>query len=284
MLQALLEDLENHYNQEILPLKSVSGGDINKAYSFTLSNRRYFLKYNTGQNHQALIKSEVWGLKALALKGLSVPKIEFELFKESYSALVLNWIDARSVSENDGELIATNLRQLHSNRHKNYGLEHHNYIGRWPQSNSEHHTFSQFYSHERLIPQIEMAHKCGWLSFKISTNHIDEQIRNLIPEEKPTLIHGDLWSGNYLIDKHHQFYFIDPSISYAHREMDIAMMHLFGGFPSSCYAIYNEMMPMEKGWQNRMDIFQLYYLLVHLNLFGLSYRRQVDDILNKYFI
>ena len=99
------------------------------------------------------------------------------------------------------------------------------------------------------------------------------------PKEEACLIHGDLWSGNYIIDPQDNAYLIDPSISFSNREMDIAMMQLFGNYPQVVYKAYNEHLPLNDGWEDRIKYFQLYYLLVHLNIFGSGYLNSVQSIL-----
>jgi fructosamine-3-kinase len=104
----------------------------------------------------------------------------------------------------------------------------------------------------------------------------------VIPEERPSLIHGDLWNGNYLIAKEGKPVLIDPAVSYGIREMDLAMMHLFGGFSEEVYNVYHELSPLQAGWQDRTSLWQLYYLLVHLNLFGSGYLSQVQTAIKRY--
>lgn len=113
-------------------------------------------------------------------------------------------------------------------------------------------------------------------------NQLCRRLPGLFEEENPSLIHGDLWSGNYLISTDDRPYLIDPAITYGHREFDIAMTTLFGGFSSEFYEAYQYHFPLQKGWQRRTDLWNLYPLLVHLNLFGLSYLGQVEDCLKQY--
>ncbi len=113
-------------------------------------------------------------------------------------------------------------------------------------------------------------------------NRLYVQLDNLIPHEVPALIHGDLWSGNYLVDEVGNPVLIDPAVYYGHREMDLGMMHLFGGFASDMFDAYHREFPLEKGWQERIPIHQLYPLLVHVNLFGRGYVGQVESALRPF--
>ena len=125
-----------------------------------------------------------------------------------------------------------------------------------------------------------MASKRGF-SFK----NLEQFYRNIseeIPEEAPALIHGDLWSGNFITNEEGLPCLIDPAVGYAPREMDLAMMKLFGGFPEQVFEEYDEIFPLEKGFQERIPIWQLYYLLVHLNIFGSSYKPSVAQIVKRF--
>ena len=119
-------------------------------------------------------------------------------------------------------------------------------------------------------------------SILIEFDHLFLKIKNICPEEPPTLIHGDLWKGNFLITKNHCPVLIDPSIAYSHREMDLAMTQLFGGFDPSFYDAYQNAYPLEPNFEERVEIYQLYYLLVHLNLFGTTYLPSIQNILKKF--
>ena len=114
---------------------------------------------------------------------------------------------------------------------------------------------------------------------------LDEFYKNLesiIPKEKASFIHGDLWAGNYLITPNNKACIFDPAIAYAPREMDLAMMKLFGGYPQEVFKIYEEIFPLQDDWKSRISLWQLYYILVHLNLFGASYYGQANHILKQY--
>jgi len=172
--------------------------------------------------------------------------------------------------------------------HKNcpseqFGFTSNNFIGRLDQLNDFYNSFLDFYVNCRLDPQTKMAFDSNLFSKKEinAMAKLYNKLDDLIPIEKASLIHGDLWNGNVLWSETKVF-LIDPAVAYSHRESDLAMMHLFGGFPECCFEAYAECYPLEKGWRERMDLFQLYYLLVHVNLFGASYVQSVKKILEKY--
>ena len=173
---------------------------------------------------------------------------------------------------------------MHRNSAEQFGLDHDNYMGSLVQSNRGHGTWTEFFIQERLVPQVAIAKNHGLINailldqFETLYTMLDQ----LCPQEKPALIHGDLWSGNYMIDRMQQPVLIDPAIAYSNREADLAMTTLFGGFQNSFYEAYNEAYPLQNDWQNRLDLWNLYPLLIHLNLFGLSYLSQIKQILKRY--
>jgi fructosamine-3-kinase len=138
----------------------------------------------------------------------------------------------------------------------------------------------EFYISQRLEPQLKLAFEGGFKfgNLKGFFKNISEEI----PEESPSLIHGDLWSGNFLVAHNGDPALIDPAVAFAPREMDLAMMKLFGGFSEEVFMTYNSIFPLCEGWKERTAIWQLYYLLVHLNLFGSGYWSQVKFILKRY--
>ena len=129
------------------------------------------------------------------------------------------------------------------------------------------------------MPQFNLAKEKGY-EFK-NLQAFYKKVRGIIPNEKPSLIHGDLWSGNYL-KTDRGFALIDPAVAYSLREMDLAMMKLFGGFPKEAFAAYEANFSLAKAYTSRIELFQLYYLLVHLNLFGSGYLAGVRRCINNY--
>lgn len=152
------------------------------------------------------------------------------------------------------------------------------------QKNEQKKSWTEFLITQRLQPMLELAVNQGDVNY-IEAKIFDSlflKLDKLIPQEKPALLHGDLWPGNFLVGPAEEAVLIDPAVYYGHREMDLAMMHLFGGFPPKLFDAYNEIYPLEIGWQKRIELNQLYPLLVHVNLFGRSYWDRVKEIVERY--
>ncbi|WP_027138724.1 fructosamine kinase family protein [Gaetbulibacter saemankumensis] len=278
--------LSNILNTQIEGLQPISGGDISSAFVISTINHSYFLKINSSENALQLFQSEVNGLKSIqSTNTISTPKVFHCDIYHDYAFLVLEYIETKSATNSDFELLGTQLADLHNSFTEDFGLDQNNFIGNLPQSNATHETWVEFYIKERLKPQLDLAVKKNLLkpSEYPSENRIFETLELLLNNLKPSLLHGDLWSGNYLISKDGIPYLIDPAVYYGHNEVDIAMTKLFGGFGNSFYQAYYSIHPTNEYSNARMDIYQLYYLLVHLNLFGSSYHASVINILKKHF-
>ncbi|MFZ1687503.1 MAG: fructosamine kinase family protein, partial [Flavobacteriales bacterium] len=183
------------------------------------------------------------------------------------------------------------LARLHGHTNSTFGLDpastagrRDNYIGSLKQVNTGQVTWGEFFIHCRLEPQVKMAidHQRIGMGDVLRFERLYGKLPSLFPIEPPALLHGDLWSGNFLCDAHHQPVLIDPAVYYGHREMDIAMTKLFGGFEPAFYSAYSDAWAMEIGWEERADLCNLYPLLVHVNLFGGSYAGQVAAILLRF--
>jgi fructosamine-3-kinase len=165
-----------------------------------------------------------------------------------------------------------------------YGLNHNNFIGKLPQSNCQHKNWVDFFIEERIQPQLKMATNAGKLGMATIKRFeaMYKQLPQLFPDEPPSLLHGDLWGGNYFFDQSGEATIYDPAVYYGNREIELAFTHLFGGFPSAFYRAYEETYPLQSGFSERKDVYNLYPLLVHTNLFGGSYARRVQRIVNQF--
>ncbi len=266
--------------------KAVSGGDISAAYLLRTANGPIFLKINTGQEAEHMFAAEASGLNLIAsTKSIKVPEVIAHGRELKHAYLLMEAVITGKSSFQSMTDLGYRLAQLHSCSSEWFGLDHDNYIGSLYQANSRHSTWTDFYMKERLIPQYDLAISRNLLNRneKPSEESMLRCCDSLFKNIKPSLLHGDLWGGNYLIDEKGNPVLIDPAVYYGHHEVDIAMSRLFGGFPSSFYEAYEERIPRTEGFDRRMELYQLYYLLVHLNLFGQSYYGSVSRLTNNLF-
>ena len=280
MNDRLIIHFNNILDDIVIKVYPVSGGCINDCYKLETQKSNYFVKLNDTIN---LFEEENKGLDLLrASKTFFIPKVyKFGVF-ESSNFLLMEWIEEKNKSDNFWNFFAKNLSELHSTTNDKFGLDHDNYIGSLKQSNTYYYDGVEFFINTRLVPQLEKLNSLNNSSFFKKFDVLFNLLNEIIPVYQPSLLHGDLWSGNFLIDHNGHACIIDPAVYYGNREADIAMTKLFGGFSEEFYSNYNDYLPMLNGWQERIPIWNLYPLLVHANLFGSSYLNQINSILNKY--
>ena len=292
MLPAILHDAVSAMlskfsgsEQRIENLMPLSGGSINEAFMIETVDGKYFLKYNRASAYPGMFEQEAKGLKILYDAGeIRVPElIGFDETSE-YTYLVLEYLGSAGRKQNFWEDFGRKLASLHRHTNDYFGLDHDNYIGSLKQYNKRHESWRQFFIEERLMVQMEMAGHSGLLSSSMQQafERLFESLDSIFPDEPPALIHGDLWSGNFMVDEKGQACVIDPAVYYGCREMDIGMSRLFGVFGTEFYQAYNEAYPMEAGWHERIEICNLYPLMVHVNLFGAGYLASVQSILSRF--
>lgn len=279
--------------EEILsePVKSttaVSGGCIADSRKLVMNSGRVFFLKQVRDGSSGTFESEVRGLEELRKAGaVLVP----EVVAHGLDYMLLEWIEeGKESADSCMEELGFQFAKLHHFSGEIFGFPEDNYLGDSPQSNSPSKNGSinwpTFYVENRLQFQAALAVKNGYMTPELQ--NLLELLYNKIPEllsgteDKPSLLHGDLWSGNYLIDKNGRSWLIDPAVYYGHREADLAMTSLFGGFSKTFYSAYESAFPLAPGYAEREPLYQLYHLLNHLNLFGTGYYRQVISILKRY--
>ncbi len=259
---------------------ALSGGDINSVYKVKTDDQTLVVKLNNTQ-YLELFEQEAHGLLSLQKsKSFSIPNVVAHGQEGNLSFLILEYIPSGRPKVHFWKDFAKQLAQLHRHSQAYFGYHTTNYIGSLKQYNDKRKNAAAFFIEQRLQPQLQLATANGH-----SFNHTDALFRHCethIPNEPPALIHGDLWSGNYLLDDQGAPVLIDPAVAFASREMDLAMMQLFGGFHKSVYFHYNAIFPLIEGWESRIKLWQLYYVLVHVNLFGRSYFVQAQSVINQY--
>lgn len=267
-------------------IRPISGGDISEAYLLETETERFFCKINKSAQAFEMFQSEKSGLEAISkTKTISTPPVLLCEKLEKRGFLLMEYIEPKKATSKEMELFGHQLAALHHfSGSETFGWNINNFIGSLPQSNNSHSDWPSFYIEERLLPQLKIANDLQRLSKDEipSEERLLNACENLFPDTKPSLLHGDLWNGNYLISTNGTPYLIDPAVYYGHHEVDMAMTKLFGGFDSSFYNAYTEHFPKVGGEKERNVIYQLYYLLVHLNLFGSSYKSSVTQVLKDY--
>ncbi|MEM0993836.1 MAG: fructosamine kinase family protein [Bacteroidota bacterium] len=286
MLSSTIKNsIEQQLQVRINSSRICAGGSINEAYLLETSSGTFFLKQNDSAIAANLLRAEVEGLRTLGGKsGIRVPDILLEGQVGHTAFLVLEFIPSGRKSSAFWEQFGYTLARLHRHTAENFGFSSDNYIGALPQYNPAFASWTDFYRTARLRPQLDMAKQQNKLSFKDENafERLFAQWHNYFPAEAPALTHGDLWSGNFLCNEAESVVLIDPAVSYAHREMDIAMTYLFGGFSAIFYESYQAHFPLAPQFDERLALYQLYYLMVHVNLFGGSYVQSVRRILKRY--
>jgi fructosamine-3-kinase len=283
-----LEERFNDFFREQTKIDSflpIQGGDINQCFLLETSRGKYFMKVNASLFGLDFFEKEARGLVILANAGaIRVPRPLFDGKFHQQVYLVMEYLQKGNPTQNFWENFGESIAELHKHTQENFGLPFQNYIGRLHQPNNAHAKWSDFYKTERLIFLVEKARNRNLLSpEEISlAEKLCEKIDQVIPEEKPALLHGDLWKGNFIVQENGTAAVFDPAVYYGHREMDLAMAQLFGGFENQFFEAYHASFPLQPGWMNRMEIFQLYPLMAHLLLFGGPYHAQVVSILKKY--
>lgn len=275
--------------------RPVYGGDINESYRLSLSDgTAVFMKCNTIAN-RSFFEAEAKGLKALKKTGaIGVPEtLAFGTDEgQGISFLLMEYLESAPKTGRYWEVFGRELATLHradthsfcaADGNLPFGFETDNYIGASPQINTPKVNWLTFFRDCRLLPQFRMAE--GYFDSRMRKKcmklleHLDSY---LVEPEFPSLIHGDLWSGNAVCGPDGKAWILDPAAYVGHFEGELAMTELFGGYPASFYDSYHEINPIDSGYQDRRDLYNLYHLLNHLNLFGGSYYHSVQRILNKY--
>jgi fructosamine-3-kinase len=279
--EAVTDWLASEGYGEIVSTHGVGGGCINNGTRLvTNSGTAFFLKTNRSIPGDMFAR-EVDGLKALAVgDGPRVPKP----YLHGKDFLLMEDLAPAGRSKDYWQVFGRQMAALHNHTNAQFGFEAGNYIGSTPQPNPWTEDGFEFFGRHRLAFQAELAAKRGLLTRQELTqiSNLAGRLRDLVPEQPASLVHGDLWSGNAMSDDAGQPAIIDPAVHYGWAEADLAMTALFGGFSSDFYAAYNEARPLPEGWRERFDLYNLYHLLNHLNLFGRGYYGQVIQTVKRF--
>lgn len=277
----ILREIAEQNNLELFGTEVLFGGDINMVYRLETDKGEFVVKCNDAQAFPGMFEAEHRGLELLRdSNSFIVPKVTTHNQVDDTAYLLMEYLPSGNKTDVFWRSFGEKLAQLHKTTSSTFGLDHDNYIGSLEQYNGAYNSAAEFYILQRLEPQFSLAEDNGFFFSRLEAFYT--RISSEIPEEPSALVHGDLWNGNYMVSSNGSPVLIDPAVAFASREMDLAMMQLFGGFPAEVFEIYNENFPLEYDWEDRVSLWQLYYLLVHLNLFGAGYLRQVEAVLRKY--
>lgn len=287
MAARLALSLEQQLGERVVRVSRLSGGDINDAYQIELEGGgRWFVK-SSPTAPSTLFPAEARGLEWLRAAGaLRVPEVRAVSGPDdAIGYLVLELLEPGRPGPEFDERLGRGLAALHQSQAGVFGLDHDNFIGPLPQHNALLPEWSEFYRARRLEPQLERAVNSGSASYAMrrAFDRLFARLGELVgPVEAPCRLHGDLWSGNLHVDPNGEPCLLDPAVYGGHREVDLAMMRLFGGFAERVFMAYEEAFPLASGALDRVALYQLYPLLVHLNLFGGGYGASVERALARY--
>lgn len=289
---------------QITQKTSVGGGSINAAYKISGINQHqeqlnYFVKLNSAAL-EYMFQVEFDSLNELSqTEIMQIPKpvcfgttkatgkaatnsAEKQTNELNKSYLVLEYLAMNA--QGDARAMGQALAQMHKISSKHYGWYQDNIIGSTPQSNQYHSNWLNFWREERMIPQFKMLYDKGYQSSLMPlSDKLLKQLEVLLKNHNPpaSLLHGDLWSGNYAYNEQSQPVIFDPALYYGDRETDLAMTELFGGFNADFYSAYNEAWPLDEGYKIRKTLYNLYHILNHANLFGTSYLNQAVNMMHR---
>jgi fructosamine-3-kinase len=275
---------------DVMGNRVAGGGCINEAMIVELSNgSKIFLKTND-RPLPGMFEAEEAGLQALASADMMrVPKA----LGTGGGAdgvppfIAMEYIEPGKPEPRFAESFGRDFARLHQRTSAEaFGFAHDNYLGSTPQRNTWTSDWVEFWREHRLGFQLRLARRKGLVDSQMENlaNKLLARLDELIggPAEGPCLLHGDLWGGNYLVDRKGNAVLIDPATYFGRREADLAMTMLFGGFDGAFYAAYREYWPLAAGAADRLEIYKLYHLLNHLNLFGSGYRAGCMSILRRF--
>lgn len=283
---AIQQKLSTHFsNVGKINFTSIGGGSINETFYLALGNRSLFCKVNSATKFPQLFTKEKAGLEVIGNQGVVKVPLILDCFEfENHQVLLMEWIKEGERTENFWKLFGQQLAALHQQTTDDFGFEEDNYIGSVPQSNQKHAGWISFFSQERIQPLIKRCFDKNLLTKNHlqAFDNLQQKLVNVFEPEKPALLHGDLWSGNFMCNQDSEPVLIDPAVYYGHRSVDLAMTTLFGGFRQPFYEAYHYHFPFPSGHQEQWAICNLYPLLIHLYLFGSSYLSPIEKTLKAF--
>ena len=271
-----------------LTFKSVGGGSINEAWQITNVDAKFFCKINSNSQYPGLFTKEAEGLAAISkTECIQCPTVISVSAFQDHQLLLLEWIEPGTRHSESWKHFGEQLAKLHAWKGEGitqFGFHHDNYMGSLPQSNTFTDEWCTFFREQRLEPQIKLASEQGLLSSSHlkQFDNLYQKLPAIFPDTTPSLVHGDLWSGNYLFGLNGQPVLIDPAVYYGIAAIDLAMTTLFGGFDKEFYEAYHYWSPFPDNHRDQWSVCNLYPLLIHLNLFGQGYLSSIESCLRSF--
>lgn len=286
----ITEDVQSFIKQLLnegsgLHFTPLGGGSINYTYRITAPKEKFLCKINKYSSFPRLFEAEQAGLELLALQQvIRIPAVIAAGRINDSQVLLLEWIEQGLRTDAFWTSFGEQLAALHHIQQKQFGLDTDNYMGALPQNNQPADNWIDFFKRQRLQPQVKLAVDRHLLDpAQLSRfEKLYQQLPGIFPVEPASLLHGDLWSGNYLCDEQETPVLIDPAVYYGHRSIDMAMTTLFGGFDARFYESYHYHFPLPANYRQQWEVCNLYPLLIHLNLFGKSYLPGILNTIRQY--
>jgi fructosamine-3-kinase len=274
-----------HFSNKV-KFQPIGGGSINQTYRIDLQNNSYFCKINSATKFPQLFEKECQGLQLIKKQSvIKVPEIIHCFQSFDQQVLILEWITPGNRDKIFWERFGQQLAALHQNSDEYFGLATNNYMGSVEQLNKPSNNWVSFFNEKRLQPLISRCFDKGIIASK----HVGlfDSLLVKLPDifddkQSPVLIHGDLWSGNFMCNHASEPVLIDPAVYYGHPSVDLGMSTLFGGFDQRFYDSYQYYNPFAVNYEEQWEVCNLYPLLIHLLLFGSSYLSQIEQTLHKY--
>jgi protein-ribulosamine 3-kinase len=266
------------------PQGKVPGGSINECYHWPCTGGALFVKV-APRDRLPDFEAEVAGLTELqAAHALRVPRVLAVGYTDGAAFLALEWITAGARTPDCERRLGEGLARLHAVRAPRFGWTRDNTIGRTPQANAWTDDWAEFFRERRLRPQLARAVAGGYGHIlEAPGERLLESLHLLLAGHRPSpsLLHGDLWGGNWLASEDIEPVVFDVAVYYGDRETDLAMTRLFGGFGNAFYQAYEGATPPAAGEPVRRDLYNLYHVLNHANLFGAGYARQARESIDR---
>ena len=285
----LVSELQTFLSQKlgspVSEMKSVGGGCINQCFKIVTPGRYFFCKINSASKFPQLFEKEKNGLELIAKQSIiKAPGVVDYSIAADKQILILEWIEEGERTIEFWKMFGEELAALHRVTNEYFGLYEDNFMGSVPQSNKQQTHWVDFFREQRLQPLLKLCVDRHLLNSKHlqQFESLFKQLPMVFDEEKPSLVHGDLWSGNFMCSKEKEAVLIDPAVYFGHRSVDLAMTTLFGGFDRNFYEAYRHHFPLPDNYRQQWEVSNLYPLLIHLYLFGRSYLTEIEETLKKY--